>query len=124
MSAPVDVLAVLDAARDFIVEGPASDKAWRVKGELMQARDAVAALLRADRALDISKASLVEASNRIASGSSLRDDDFRRQALAQHAFDRAVAARREALARLGWNPEPAGVTGGVAEVYDSMGVRR
>lgn len=53
-------------------------------------------LIAADKAFDLSRAALIEISNRITAGSR-SDDDFRRQANAQHAYDRAVARRASAL---------------------------
>lgn len=49
MNSKVDVLAVMDATRDFIVEGPASERAWRTKNDLIEARAAVAELIETAR---------------------------------------------------------------------------
>lgn len=63
----------------------------------------VAELLAADRAFDLSRAALIEVSNRITAGSR-SDDDFRKQASAQHSYDRAADRRIAALAKF----QPAG----------------
>lgn len=63
----------------------------------------VAELVAADRAFDLSRAALIEVSNRITAGSR-SDDDFRKQASAQHSYDRAADRRRAALAKF----QPAG----------------
>ena len=62
-------------------------------------RAAIAELIAADKAFDLSRAALIEVSNRITAGSR-SDDDFRKQANAQHSYDRATARRASALAAL------------------------
>lgn len=96
MSAPIDVLAFLDG-----VAG-ATNEIFRLVGSDMQkeaseARAAVAELIAADHAFDVSRETLTHVNNLIAAGSR-SDDDFRRQANADHAYARAVDRRARAIA--------------------------
>ena len=73
------------------------------RNALIAARIAIAELIAADKAFDLSRAALIEVSNRITAGSR-SDDDFRKQANAQHSYDRATARRASALAALEQQP--------------------
>ena len=99
MNAPVDVLAVMDrsVAREY---NPFErDNQSLLHAHLIEARAAVAELIAADRAFDVTKAHRIEADNRITRGDR-SDDAFRRQASTHHAHDRAVERRAAALARV------------------------
>lgn len=96
----VDVLAVMDGGAEKIrflaektgISHPATD--------LVEASAAVAELIEADRGYDAAKSGRIKADNRITAGDR-SDDAFRSQANAHHAYDRAVARRSAALARVG-----------------------
>lgn len=102
VSAPVDVLAVIDALAKFIGDQTETydEGATALLTNAEQARAAVAELIEADRELDHAMARRIAVGNRITSGSRSHDD-FREQASAGHAYDRAVDRRRAALARIG-----------------------
>lgn len=87
----VDVLRVLR----LIAEGEGDTELMA-----MRVHSAVAELIEADKEYDAAMARRVTATNAIVSGDR-SDDAFRRQANADHAFDRAASKRRAALSRIG-----------------------
>lgn len=87
------VLKVMKEAADDVVS---ADIGFR----LLSSAGDVAELIEADREFDASKARKIQADNRVICGAR-DDDDYRKQANAQHAYDRAVDRRRAALARIG-----------------------
>jgi len=100
MSAPVDVLAVMDDAAATLAKVAQIQMGERAE-EMREARAAVAELIAADREYNGAKARNIQADNAILAAKTRSDDDYRRQALANHAYDRAVARRAAALARCG-----------------------
>jgi hypothetical protein len=90
----VNVLAVMKEAAEDVVSGD-------VGLRLLRAAEAVAELVAADKAFDFYRARKIEADNIIMLGSDRSDDAYRRQASANHAYDRAVDRRRAALASIG-----------------------
>ena len=96
--------ALVSDAKDR--DSSSADQAARVNAThselfdvLVEREKKVAELIAADKAFDLSRAALVEVSNRITAGSR-SDDDFRKQANAQHSYNRATARRASALAAL------------------------
>lgn len=101
MTAPVDVLAVMDREIRSVAYDVKNEQAEPdYLDKLCEARDAVAELIAADKEYDFAKEYRIEADNRIVSGDK-SDGAFIRQARARHAYDRAVDRRRAALARVG-----------------------
>lgn len=102
MSAPIDVLAVIDAERPLMAAASALTGVDTLAAHDAM-RETVAELIAADKEYDAAKAHRIEADNRITSGDR-SDDAFRRQASARHAYDRAVDRRAKALANIGGTP--------------------
>lgn len=88
----VDVLAVMKEAAEDVVSGD-------VGLRLLRSAEDVAELIAADKAFDYYRARKIEADNKVMLGER-SDDAFRKQASANHAYDRAVDRRRKALARV------------------------
>jgi len=93
----VNALVVMKEAAEDVVSGD-------VGLRLLKAAEAVAELVAADKAFDLCRARKIEADNLIMLGSNRSDDAFRKQASANHAYDRAVERRRAALANVGATP--------------------
>jgi hypothetical protein len=94
---PLRVLAVMKEAAEDVVSGD-------VGLRLLRAAEAVAELVAADKAFDYRRAKKIEADNLIMLGGDRSDDAYRRQANANHAYDRAVDRRRAAIASIGATP--------------------
>lgn len=90
----VDVIAVMEALRRR------ENLPIAVENEAIEA---VAGLIKADRAFDAAALHLRDANNAIVSGDK-SDEAFVRKASCQHSYDRAVDARLAALARIGGAP--------------------
>lgn len=84
----IDVLGIMDSCAEDVYTALSDPEG---KATILAARAAVAELLQADFAYDASKALLLK---------SYASEDCNDEALAKRAYERAVDARRAALARL------------------------
>lgn len=101
MSDKIDVLAVMALAGEALEHSELIERKSITRTEVDNARDAVANLVQADRAFDVSQRHLTEAKNATVNKCRVQDGHlFVSLANAQHSFDRAVDARRAALAKV------------------------